>query len=174
MPIGPSAIRAKWWSMGLPEFVIHSLKAGGGEIAITPMPGRTRHYYADWLRLLDWKPDMVITMTQQAELDRKGAGTLGTDLANEGIAWVHFPVVDMGAPMGADQWPATRDLALGVLARGGRVLVHCYGGCGRSGMMVLRLMIAAGEGADAALKRLRHIRPCAVETDAQMAWARQG
>lgn len=159
--------------MGLPEFVIHSLKAGCGELAITPMPGRTRHYYTDWLRLLDWRPALVITMTTQAELDRKGAGTLGTDLANEGIGWIHFPVPDFGTPFGQD-WIAARDQALAVLADGKRVLVHCFGGCGRSGMMVLRLMIAAGEDADAALARLRHIRPCAIETDAQMAWARDG
>lgn len=157
----------------MPEFVIHSLQAGGGEIAITPMPGRTRHYYTDWLRLMDWQPALVITMTTQAELERKGAGTLGTDLANAGIEWVHFPVPDFGTPIGQD-WPAARTLALAALANGGRVLVHCYGGCGRSGMMVLRLMIAAGEDGDAALARLRRIRPCAIETDAQMAWARQG
>ncbi len=59
------------------EFVIHSLPVAGGTLAITPMPGRTRHYYTDWLRLMDWRPDLVLTMTTQAELERKGAGTLG-------------------------------------------------------------------------------------------------
>jgi hypothetical protein len=39
-------------------------------------------------------------------------------------------------------------------------------------MAVLRVMIAAGEDADAALLRLRTVRPCAIETDAQMQWAR--
>ena len=53
------------------------------------------------------------------------------------------------------------------------VLVHCFGGCGRSGMLVLRVMIEAGEPAGTALKRLRQVRPCAVETEAQMAWAVQ-
>lgn len=157
----------------MPEFVIHSLPIRQGTLAITPMPGRTRHYYADWLRLMEWRPDLVVSMTSQAELERKGAGTLGTDLANEGIAWLHLPVVDFGVPTDLD-WPAVRDQALGVLADGGRVLVHCFGGCGRSGMMVLRLMIAAGETWEDALVRLRHIRPCAIETDAQMDWARLG
>jgi len=58
------------------------------------------------------------------------------------------------------------------LSAGDRILVHCRGGCGRSGMAVLRVMIAAGEDADAALLRLRTVRPCAIETDAQMQWAR--
>lgn len=155
------------------EFVIYQLPVGGGELALSPMPGRTRHYHADWLQLMEWCPDLVLTMTTQAELDRKGAGTLGADLGNEGIAWLHLPVPDFGVPESLD-WPQVRDQALGMLGEGGRVLVHCFGGCGRSGMMVLRLMIAAGERPDAALARLRDVRPCAVETDDQMRWARQG
>src|SRR5690606_33735699 len=57
------------------------------------------------------------------------------------------------------------------LEGGGRVLVHCLGGCGRSGMVALRLMIGAGETPEVALRHLRGVRPCAVETEAQLAWA---
>jgi protein-tyrosine phosphatase len=135
------------------------------------MPGRTRHYAEDWRRLLEWSPALVMTMTTQAELERKGAEALGVDLANAGIGWLHLPVTDFGVPERLD-WPSVRDHALAILRRGDRVLVHCFGGCGRSGMMVLRLMIAAGEDPDLALARLRFVRPCAVETQAQMDWAR--
>ena len=157
----------------MPEFNVHPLACGGGILAISPMPGRTRHYGADWQRLLDWAPDLVITMTPLHELARKGAGSLGRDLAAVGIAWRHLPVDDFGTPTDdvTDQWPGAATEALAVLGQGGRVLVHCYGGCGRSGMAVLRLMIAAGEDADAALLRLRAVRPCAVETPAQLRWA---
>ena len=55
---------------------------------------------------------------------------------------------------------------------GDRILVHCRGGCGRTGMIVLRIMIEFGEDPDEALKRLRKIRPCAVETNSQENWAR--
>ncbi len=159
--------------MASSEFVIHDLPVGGGHIAITRMPGRGGHYDADFARLLSWSPAMVMTMTTQAELDREGVGTFGADLARAGITWLHLPVADLGTPEGL-AWPLVREKALAVLAGGERILVHCFGGCGRSGMMVLRLMIAAGEAPYAALARLRQVRPCAVETDAQMAWARQG
>lgn len=157
----------------MPEFVIHALPVGKGGLAITPMPGRTRHYYTDWLRLVDWAPDMVVTMTAQHELDRKGAGTLGADLAAAGIKWRHVPVADFGTPDAATAqlWPGIEAEAVDILSNGGKVLVHCYGGCGRSGMAVLRIMRAAGEEAEPALTRLRQIRPCAIETEAQMAWA---
>ena len=154
-------------------FAIYDFPAGGGTLAIAPMPGRTRHYYTDWLHLMAWRPDLVISLTLQAELDRKGAGTLGTDLQNESIPWLHLPVPDMGVPLD-DIWPQAQAQGHATLAKGGRVLVHCFGGCGRSGMLCLRLLIASGEAPEAALTRLRKARPCAVETAAQMHWAMQG
>ena len=160
----------------VPEFAPHPVSAGGGTLAISPLPGRTRHYGTDWQRLRDWAPDLVVTMCQTHEMERKGAGTLGADLAAAGIAWRHLPVPDYGVPeaaMAAD-WDAAERAALAILSRKGKVLVHCFGGCGRSGMAVLRLMIAAGEAPAAALARLRAVRPCAVETAAQMDWATGG
>ena len=68
-------------------------------------------------------------------------------------------------------WRALGANARRALAGGGRVLIHCRAGCGRSGMAALRLMIECGEAPDEALARLRAVRPCAVETGAQMAWA---
>ncbi len=155
------------------EFAIFDLPVGGGSLAITPIPGRTRHYATNRDRLLAWCPALVISMTPLSELSRKGAAGLPVDLAAAGIAWRHLPVADFGAPDAGvlAAWPEAQAVALAALARGGRVLVHCHGGCGRSGMAALRLMIAAGEQPAAALMRLRSVRPCAVETAAQLAWA---
>ena len=155
------------------EFVIYELPLLAGTLALSPIPGRTRHYGSDRDRLLVWGPAIVITMTTQAELDRKGSGGLGGDLAAHGIAWRHLPVEDFDTPGPEVEaaWPETSATARAMLAEGGRVLVHCFGGCGRSGMACLRLMVEAGEPPVSALARLRAVRPCAVETDAQLAWA---
>ena len=61
-----------------------------------------------------------------------------------------------------------------ILNTGGRVIVHCRGGCGRTGMAVLRLMVEAGEEGESAMNRLRVVRPCAVETSRQKDWALRG
>ena len=160
----------------LREFAPYPLAVGGGTLAIAPMPGRTRHYAADREALLRWGPALVVTMTERAELDRKGSGALGEDLAAAGIGWWHLPVTDYGAPDPEVEalWPEAEAAALAALSRGARVLVHCMGGCGRSGMAALRLMIAAKEPPEAAFARLRATRPCAVETDAQLRWATGG
>lgn len=154
------------------EFSISELAAAGGLLGICPLPGRFRPYAVDLAAVLDWRPDAVLTLTTLPEMARHGAEGFGVDLPARGVAWHHLPVADFGTPSEdvATLWP---DLVT-LLAGGGRVLAHCYGGCGRSGMALLRLMVEAGEPGPDALHRLRVARPCAVETQAQMDWAYGG
>ncbi|PVA10431.1 protein phosphatase [Pelagivirga sediminicola] len=157
-------------------FVIHALPVLRGILAIAPLPGSGGDYAADLEHLKDWRPAMVISMTTPAELAGAGAAKLGHDVMLLGTRWVHVPTPDHGVPdlEAARIWDRAEPVALSALRGGGRVLIHCAGGCGRSGMAALRLMIAAEEAPDDALERLRARRPGAVETSAQMRWALKG
>ena len=144
-----------------------------GRIGLCPMPGRTGDYGGDLDALISWQPALVVTLTSDIELESAGAERLPADLARAGVTWRHLPVCDFRAPSveTSAHWPEVSSEARGVLARGGAVLAHCYGGCGRSGMALLRLMVDAGEDPESALARLRKARPCAVESAAQFTWA---
>lgn len=148
---------------------IAELTGGGGVLGLCPMPGRDGNYAGDLSVVLAWRPKLVLTLAQTGELAACGAASLPADLAAAGVDWLHLPIPDFGTPPAAlrASWPeiSTR------LRQTPRLLIHCMGGCGRSGMIALRLMIDSGEGADPALTRLRAARPCAVETKAQMRWA---
>lgn len=148
---------------------IASIEIAGRMRGICPMPGRLGDYAGDLAALLAWSPGLVVTLAEIGELAARGAANLPTDLAAAGVDWLHLPIPDFGTPPRAlrENWPA---LSAHLLATD-RMVVHCMGGCGRSGMMLLRLMVDAGEVADIALSRLRAARPCAVETKAQMRWA---
>lgn len=152
---------------------ISELRLRNGTLGISPMPGGGGRYEADLMKILRWGAGLVLTMTTEEELENSGAEGLGGDLRAVGIAWRHLPIADFGAPSEevAGLWPEASALAHRILDDGGRVLVHCYGGCGRSGMALLRLMVEAGEDADPALARLRRVRACAVEAESQRAWA---
>ena len=156
-------------------FGIAELAAGGGTLGLCPMPGRSGDYAADLAAIRRWAPGLVVTMATAAELELSAAGLAG-DLAAAGHVWRHLPVADFAAESVAllRGWRDVSAEARGLLAGGGRVLFHCLGGCGRSGMAVLRLMVEAGEAPEAALARLRRVRPCAVETDDQYRWAARG
>jgi hypothetical protein len=159
--------------MGSSEFTIYPLDVGAGQVALSPIPGRSGSYEADLSAILHWAPDLVLTMTTQSELDRMGGSGFGDDLAAVGVAWRHLPIVDFSAPdaEAAVAWDEVSTLSADILARGGKILTHCFGGCGRSGMAALRLMIEAGEAPEDAIVSLRKTRPCAVETEAQLRWA---
>ena len=156
-------------------FVIHALPVAGGILAIAPVPGCDGAYAEDLEHLSDWKPALVISMTTEAEMAERDAADLGAHLQDAGTRWAHLPLADFSCPGPEmeEAWHETSRTALAALQGGGRVLIHCRGGCGRSGMAALRLMIEAGEEPATALGRLRSVRPCAVETEAQMAWACQ-
>ena len=155
------------------HFEIYPLEVGQGQIALSPLPGRYGDIQSDLAKVADWGASLVLTMVTQAEIDKHRSGQLEELLNNADIRWQHLPVEDYQTP--AVQTDSAIERAISeskqILNNGGRVLIHCFGGCGRSGMMALRIMIAVGEMPNDALLRLRHARPCAVETADQLLWA---
>ncbi|MBL4916060.1 protein-tyrosine phosphatase family protein [Szabonella alba] len=146
---------------------ITTLALAGGWLGLTafPAPGEAL------ARLLHWRPDLVLSLTPLEEMALLGGSDLPPRLAAGKIGWLHLPVADFGTPGPDAAWPVLSARIRARLATGGRVVIHCRAGCGRTGMIALRLMVETGEAPLPALARLRAVRPCAVETDAQYRWA---
>ena len=155
---------------------IFALDVAQGQLAISACPGQGTDYELDLEAIAAWRPAFVLSMTPLDELEKLGVPRLPADVPTLGARWLHFPISDFGAP-DADQmqvWVQIAGKIKTVLNGGGRVLIHCRGGCGRSGMAALRLMVELGEEVSGALARLRFVRHCAVETDPQFDWAAAG
>lgn len=152
------------------RFTISPLPLRHGTLALCAVPAGADARAA----LAAFAPALVVSMTEADELENLGAGDLPDWLAAQGILWRGFPIRDFGTPPPGADWAALARDAARILDTGGRVLLHCRGGLGRSGMIALRLMVEAGEDPDAALTRLRSARPGAVETVAQEHWATSG
>lgn len=155
---------------------IYALPVGGGTLAMAGLPGRNGDYSGDLGLFREWQPGIVLTMVTDAELAEVGAPNLGTDIQAMASRWLHLPVRDYGLPPPEVEtmWPEASRAVRAALKGGGRVIVHCKGGCGRSGMAVLRLMVECGEDSSDALGRLRRLHECAIETKAQLKWALEG
>ena len=152
------------------RLTIAEIAVGQGVLGISPCPGRGGFYKADLAAIHHWHPSLVITFLSYEELDRV-APTLSFDLKGADIAWGHLPTADYDTP--GEGWDYICNAVHSELEDGHKVLLHCMGGCGRSGTAALRLMIEAGEAPEIALHRLRQARPCAVETPEQFLWASQ-
>ncbi len=89
-----------------------------------------------------------------------------------GLRRLSVPVRDFTAPPLAELERALTALE-DEFARGGAVLVHCRGGCGRTGAVVASWLVLRGLGAEAALERYAELsravcgRRCP-ETDEQL------
>jgi protein-tyrosine phosphatase len=145
----------------------------GGRIGICRLPGITGSLVADIDAICTWNAAYLVTMTGLGEMERAGVVDLPRQAEAAGIRWRHFPIVDFGAPEAEvlRGWPALSAELHAALDAGQSVLTHCRAGLGRSGMVSLRLLVERGEDPDAALARIREVRPGAVETQAQRYWA---
>ncbi|MCA3626229.1 MAG: tyrosine-protein phosphatase [Methylobacterium sp.] len=149
--------------------------AGGGRLGLARLPGRTGQLAADVEAIALWGANLVVSMTEAAEMTRHGAGELPQALAQHGIPHHHFAVPDFGAPAESDaRWKPLSEVLRLNLRKGGSVLLHCMGGKGRSGMVAMRVLAEHGTPPETALEIVRKARPGAVETDAQAAWAACG
>ena len=155
-------------------FTIDEISVTTGTIGMCKLPGRSNELQSDLAQIAAWMPHTVISLTQPHEMAEFGVAGLKEYLRAREIDWFVMPVLDYGVPDAEQEqvWAATQVKIVALLQHQGRVLVHCKGGCGRTGMLVLRLMVELGETAELALLRLRAVRPCVVETDAQLAWAK--
>lgn len=154
--------------------ILSLLPLSGGALALCRLPGLLGDLTADLGVLAAFRPALVLSLTEPAEMARLGAKDLPDRLARADIPWTRFPIRDFDIPPTTANWAPLSARLHGTLAGAGRIVLHCRGGLGRSGMIALRLMIEAGEDPDRALTRLRAARPGAVETPAQEAWARPG
>jgi ADP-ribosyl-[dinitrogen reductase] hydrolase len=159
---------------------------GGGRVGITLCPGKRQPHAATgpWDRDLDidldalkaFGADVLITLMESEEL--AGAAldvkALERAVAARGMTWLHLPIVDLHAPSAEFEtaWQQHAARLRDIVQRGGRVVAHCRGGRGRSGLVAARLLIELGWDPEAAITAIRSVNPKAIETPAQEAHVR--
>ena len=158
---------------------IDSVSAGPGWIGMTLSPGKKgpSHFGGRWDRDLDadlavisaWRPTVVVTLIEADEFFLLETPRLGERVREAGLEWRHLPIRDLKAPDARFEqaWTFAGAELRDLLVRGGRVLLHCRGGLGRTGLVASRLLAELGEAPEAALRRVRAARQGAVETEPQ-------
>lgn len=158
---------------------LHCRPNAPGVLGLTFCPGKrggsvfgsawSRDLPLDLEAIARWGAVSVLTLMETHELHALGVPQLSDAVRALGLRWHHCPIVDMQAPGPEFREIAVQPLrqALAALHAGGKVLVHCRGGLGRTGVVAASLLIELGEDPACALRRVRQARPGTVETPSQ-------
>jgi len=162
--------------------VITEIPAGGGLIGITFQPGRSeragvvsgRDLKDDLAVVSGWTPMSVVSLVERPEFDLMGVPGFSEAIARVSVDWHHLPIADMEVPDAVFEqaWVYHGHVLRQRLQAGGRVLLHCRAGLGRSGMIAARLLVELGADPEAAISTVRVARPGAIETVAQASHVR--
>lgn len=147
---------------------------GGGLLGMSHCPGRGHGEPArDLTAACDWGTSSLLTLLQDHEIANAG---LTTAVAGSGLRWFRAPIADMQPPGAAflAAWTKAAPLLLAEWHAGGRVLVHCAAGLGRTGTFAAALLRSFGMAPEAAIALVRSIRPGTIETPEQLAFIHQG
>jgi protein-tyrosine phosphatase len=119
--------------------------------------------------------DVLVSMQPVPEAERMGLleeGAVATDL---GIEFLRFAVLDHDVPEDREAAVVFADLLRARLEANKGVLIHCYAGIGRSGLMAVLTMMRAGFGFEDASERVSLARGILVpETIEQRRWLTEG
>jgi len=155
------------------------LGPGRGQIGMTICPGKRgdSEYGAQWKRDLAtdittiraWGASTLITLMESEEMQLHGVETIGEVAKKASLHWYQLPIIDGSIPDNRfdTAWPHVGQIILNRLRSDEKVVVHCRGGLGRTGMIVSALLIETCYTPSKALAAVRAARPGTVETTDQ-------
>lgn len=85
-----------------------------------------------------------------------------------GIRVMHYPIRDLGVPKSQESLDRLVNGILHLLSNRKNVLIHCFGGKGRTGLVAAALLIKSKKlTAQQAIAYIRSVRPGSIETPQQ-------
>lgn len=151
----------------------------GGLIGMTLCPGKKDKgiISGPWDRDLDmdlevirkWGAEALVCLVENFELDFLHVPDLPERTVAYGIRWYHLPITDLCAPDDDFEiaWKQAGEELRRILLDGGRIVIHCRGGLGRTGTVAARLLVEFEVEPGEAIQLVRKARVGAIQTSSQ-------
>jgi ADP-ribosyl-[dinitrogen reductase] hydrolase len=158
--------------------IINTIAVSNGELGLTFCPGKKqantmtgswdRDVALDIESVQAWGATAVISLLESFEYEELEVRNLPA-IYQEHFQWFNLPIPDKCAPDEAwlSHWLTLRHEFKSLLARSGKILIHCKGGFGRTGTVAALILMDHGYAAADAISACRQAREFAVETEAQ-------
>ncbi len=116
-----------------------------GKVYLSAMPGRTGDFIADRADITSAGIDQVISLASPDEI-AQSSPDYAAALIKGDLPWaqVMLPVPDYGVALDRDSWLMQIRSSADHVRRGGKLLIHCGYGIGRTGTAAICLMMTFG------------------------------
>jgi ADP-ribosyl-[dinitrogen reductase] hydrolase len=150
-----------------------------GCLGLTLCPGKkdfqrawNRDLEADLRVILEWGASTVVTLLEAHEFEFLKVSRLGERIQELGMRWIHLPIRDVDIPdrRFEEAWRTAGPDIHHRLRNGEKIVIHCRGGVGRSGLVAGLILVERGCAPRTAVAQVRSARPGAIETPAQEAY----
>jgi ADP-ribosylglycohydrolase/protein-tyrosine phosphatase len=148
---------------------------GAGCLGLTICPGKkdsfkwNRDLEEDLRAILKWGASTAVTLIERHEFELLKISRLGERVQKLGMRWIHLPIRDVDVP---DQrferaWSIAGPEIHDRIQKGEKIVIHCRGGLGRTGLVAGLILVERGCDPRKAVQIVRATRPGAIETAAQ-------
>jgi protein-tyrosine phosphatase len=142
-----------------------------GRIGMMSAPGLFRALSEDLDDLRDpHETSLLVSLVTENELGILGIDALVEEAAARGIETLRFAIVDQSVPKAPSQLVAVVERILATAASGRNVVIHCWAGLGRTGLVAASCLVAQGFTPDDAIATVRRHRARTIESEDQEAY----
>ena len=130
---------------------------------------RERDLEADITAIRAWGANILVSLMEREEMREYGVHEIPARARKRGIQHLHLPIPDMYVPEHEFElaWRHAGPALHQELQRGGKVVLHCYAGLGRTGTIAARMLVESGLTPEEAIRQVRAARPGAIQTRLQ-------
>ncbi|WP_293374233.1 ADP-ribosylglycohydrolase family protein [Phenylobacterium sp. SCN 70-31] len=156
-------------------FRIAQVPATNGVIGMSACPGSgPGGLEADRAVVEAFRPDAIVSLMEAHEYGLMGCADLPAALSRLAARRYDLPFRRAGVPTARFDriWAYAGHGLRQTLRGGGRVLIHCHSGAGRTGLVAARLLVELGLPVDDAIAAVCSARPRAIESVAQSQYVR--
>lgn len=128
-----------------------------------------RDLFTDLVALKNWDADMVVSILGPAEMQDLQVSPLGEQIRDYAMGWVYISMKDNTVPddLVMRQWEYQKKKVHKILDDGGKVVIHCRGGLGRTATFAAMILMERGMDADIAIDLIQEARPKTFPNKAQ-------
>lgn len=139
-----------------------------------PPTGNKRLLQTDLDEIVEWGANGILCLVEPHELTMNKVEALPASAQNAGIWWKHLPIIDMDIPNQEFEnvWAVEGERIRHALRIGERVIIHCYAGLGRTGMIAARILVEFGVEPEQAIRRVRRENRRRIQNKAQANFVR--